>query len=349
MSSSVLWRFAVALIAGGSWLVLRADYAPYPPIPTSAIIGGILVLAGLILVIVVFRDSFRREYQAALHSPDAIARWRVDQANLKAFRAIDAARNGRIWSLKNFLKLPRVVPPDGLPIVVGEHSLIAGRKWVREFTAFGTTLVDVTWHEGDPGFIELHSEIMMSNGTAITVMRIPVPTAARSEAAKAFSHLKAQIDPHYCDEIHWKFGAHFEAATQPTDAPHRLQSLNRYVLVAVIAFFLAAFGAIGLASYFSQPPARQETRVVACESKETERINDFLGADLSEGNPDAASVRASLTPLCAQFFDRILAAADAGTMIPYLSGDPMHDPTTGTTEVPGVLRCDRNSCTSLSY
>ena len=70
-----------------------------------------------------------------------------------------------------------------------------------------------------------------------------MPAAAREQAARAFAHLQSQIKPHDRERLRSTFGAHFEAAEQATDAPHRLQRRRKIVLplIALLCLALGAF------------------------------------------------------------------------------------------------------------
>lgn len=201
--------------------------------------GSAVALVGLIMLIVTWRASRRRAYTDAVRATDAVARWQVYPSDMERFRGVDEARAGRLWSLENFLKLPDPAPPEGFPVVVGETSLLIGDT-LHDYglEEFGTT-GDIILHEGDIGFIEIHSMLETANQPLIIVQRIPFPAGARNEAAKAFAHLAAQVKPHDRARVRSRFSAHFEAADQATDAPHRLQRRRKFVIPLIALFFLA--------------------------------------------------------------------------------------------------------------
>jgi hypothetical protein len=201
--------------------------------------GGVLALAGIVMLIFAWRGSDRRAYAQALAAPDTIARWQVYPSDMEAFRAVDAARAGRLWSLKNSLKLPGSVPPEGFPIVVGPESLVVADKLYRfGIKSFGPP-GDVTWHEGEPGFIEVTSELPTTKTPRVVVMRIPVPASARHDAAAAFAHFDGRVSPQARQRIHSRFPSHFEAVRQTDDSPHRLKRRGRIVLPLIGLFCLA--------------------------------------------------------------------------------------------------------------
>lgn len=201
--------------------------------------GGVVALAGIVMLIFAWRGSGRRAYARALSAPDAIARWQVYPSDMETFRAVDAARAGRLWSLKNRLKLPSSVPPEGFPVIVGRESLlVADRLYPSGIKYFGPP-GDVSWHEGEPGFIEITCELPTTKTPQVTVLRIPVPASARHDAASAFAYLEGQVTPYDRQRIRARFGSHFEAVAQTDDSPHRLKRRGRIVLPLIGLFCLA--------------------------------------------------------------------------------------------------------------
>src|SRR5688500_12392147 len=112
----------VALLAAGIALFLYGGTMnAREPLAEPLVYSGIgLVLVSLVVLIVAWRRSRRRAHSAAVQSTDAVARWQVFATDMEGFRALDQAREGRLWSLKNFLKFPDPVPLEGFPIVIGE-------------------------------------------------------------------------------------------------------------------------------------------------------------------------------------------------------------------------------------
>lgn len=238
MRSASIWLAVLA--AGIALFFYGATMNVREPMAMPLVYAGPAVaLVGLIMLIVTWRASRRRAYADAVGASDAVARWQVYPSDMEAFRSVDAARAGRLWSLKNFLKLPDPAPPEGYPVVVGETSLLIGDK-LHDYglEELGTT-GEVTIHEGNPGFIEIHSMLQTAKQPLILVRRIPVPAGAGEEAAKAFTHLAAQVKPEDRARVRSRFAAHFEAADQATDAPHRLQRRRKVVIPLLALFFLA--------------------------------------------------------------------------------------------------------------
>lgn len=238
-----VWISLAVLAAGIASFLYGGTMDMREPMAEPLVFAGIgLALAALVMLFVAWRASRRRAYSAAVQSTDAVARWQVYPSDMEAFRALDQARAGRLWSLKNFLKFPHPVPLEGFPIVVGEKSLLFGDKLYRygleEFGDAG----EIYLHEGQPGFLEISSYLKTTKAPLINVLRIPVPAAARDQAARAFAHLQSQIKPHDRERLRSTFGAHFEAAEQATDAPHRLQR-RRKIVLPLIALFCFALGA----------------------------------------------------------------------------------------------------------
>lgn len=239
------WIWLAVLAAGVAVFLYGGTMQMREPMAAPLVYAGIgLVLAALVMLWVTWRSSRRHAYAAAVASTDAIARWQVYPSDMAAFRQVDEARAGRLWSLKNALRFPAQVPSEGLPIVVGEKSLLIGDRLhqhgMAEFGAAG----DVLLQEGHPGFLEISCYLETTTKTPlIVVLRLPVPASAAQEAARAAEHLQSQLKPRDRDRLRSTFGDHFEAAGQQTDAPHRMQR-RRKVLIPVLALLI-----LGLAGF----------------------------------------------------------------------------------------------------
>jgi hypothetical protein len=236
----------VALLAAGAAMFLYGGTMDMrAPEAEPLVYSGIgLVLVSLVVLFVAWRRSRRKAVAAATQSTDSVARWQVYATDMEAFRAVEKAREGRLWSLKNLLKFPDPVPLEGFPIVFGEKSLLFGDKLyqygLEEFGDAG----DVILHEGQPGFLEISAYLKTTKAPLINVLRIPVPAAAREQAARALAHIESQIKPEHRARLHATFGDHFEAAGQATDAPHRMQRRRKIVLPLIALFILALAGFI---------------------------------------------------------------------------------------------------------
>lgn len=239
----------VALFLYGGTMDMRSPMAE--PLVYSGIALALLSLVGMF---VAWRRSRRRAYAAAVQSTDAVARWQVHSSDMEAFRKLDRARAGRLWSLKNYLKFPDPVPPEGFPVVIGEKSLLLGDKLydygLDEFGKAG----EISLHDGQPGFLEISSYLETTKAPLILVLRIPVPALARDEAVRAAAHLQSQVTPHDRERLRSTFGAHFEAAEQATDAPHRLQR-RRKIVLPLIALFCLALGAFVFFRLLTREPS----------------------------------------------------------------------------------------------
>jgi hypothetical protein len=247
------WIWLAVLAAGVGVFLYGGTMPMRAPMAAPLVYTGIaLVLAALVMLAVAWRASRRNAYAAAAQSTDAIARWQIYPSDMAAFRQVDEARAGRLWSLKNSLKFPAQVPPEGLPIVVGEKSLLIGDRLyqhgLKEFGAAG----DVLLQEGHPGFLEISCYLETTKAPLIVVLRIPAPAAARQEAAKAAAHLESQVKPQDRERLRSTFGDHFEAVGQATDAPHRMQR-RRKVLIPVLALFILGLAGFLLYSVVLRP------------------------------------------------------------------------------------------------
>jgi hypothetical protein len=234
-------RLSLLVIAAGIGLFVYGGTMPgYDDTALYLVIAGAaLVPIGIVMLVFAIRRRRRAAYAAALAATDAVARWQIYPSDMVAFREIDAARAGRRWSLKNFLKLPRSVPPEGIPVVVGQTWLLVGdRYYDLGLGSFGKP-GEVNWHEGAPGFIESHGFIPGQTGVRnIIVARILVPASAREQGLRAFRHFEAQVNPHEHEQMRRHFGQHWEAVEQATDEPHWQMKRRPWVLGAIAAWCL---------------------------------------------------------------------------------------------------------------
>jgi hypothetical protein len=231
------------LAAGAAMFLYGGTMNMSAPEAEPLIYSGIgLVLISLIVLFVAWRRSRREAFSAAVDSADSVARWQVHATDMESFRAVERAREGRLWSLKNHLKFPNPVPLEGFPIVFGEKSLLLGdrlyQNGLKEFGDAG----DVVLHDGQPGFLEISSYLETTKAPLIIILRIPVPAGAREQAIRALAHVEAQINPAHRTRLRRRFSDHFEAAGQATDAPHRMQRRRKIVLPLIALFILALVG-----------------------------------------------------------------------------------------------------------
>jgi hypothetical protein len=238
------WLWLAVLAAGIATFLYGGTMPARAPMAEPLVYSGLaIVLAALVMLVVSWRAGRRRAHAAALGSTEAIARWQVYPSDMAAFREVESARAGRLWSLANVLKFPDPVPLEGFPIVIGETSLLFGDKLYSYGLAEFGDVGEVTLHEGQPGFLEISCYLKTAKAPLINVLRVPVPALAREEGARAHFHLQAQIRPHARERLRSTFAAHFEAAEQSHDAPHRFQRRRKIVLplIALFCLVLAAF------------------------------------------------------------------------------------------------------------
>ena len=246
----------LALLAAGIALFFYGGTMEmgFDPTAERLVYSGIgLVLVSLIILFVAWRRARRRAVAAAVQATDAVARWQVYGTDMISFRALERAREGRLWSLDNYLKFPDPVPPEGFPIVFGEKSLLFGDTLYKHgLEAVG----DVGEVVLQPGFLEISSYLETTKAPLIIVLRIPVPAAAREQAERALAYVESRIKPHDRARLRGTFRDHFEAADQATDAPHRMQRRRKVVLplIALFIFAMAAFIAYQLFIRSNSPP-----------------------------------------------------------------------------------------------
>ena len=92
----------VALLAAGIAMFLYGGTMDmHAPEAEPLVYSGIgLALVSLVVLFVAWRLSRRKAVAAAAQSTDAVARWQVYATDMESFRALDRAREGRLWSLK---------------------------------------------------------------------------------------------------------------------------------------------------------------------------------------------------------------------------------------------------------
>ena len=179
-------------------------------------------------------------------SSEAPARWQIYPSDMEAFRLVDAQRAGRLWSLKNAMKMPKNVPMEGFPIAVGPGFLaVADRTHAYGLAEFGT-VGEAVLCEGEPGFLEVSTILETGGVPIIHVLRLPVPAGARDAAARALAYIDSEIAAPNRERIHRRFVAHFEAADQKSDAPHRLQRRRKWLIPALGLFLLTLLATIFL-------------------------------------------------------------------------------------------------------
>jgi hypothetical protein len=211
-----------------------------PNAPRLFFAGVAVALVALVMLVVAWRSGRNARRRALTASPDAIARWQIYPSDMASFNTLDAERAGRLWSLKNALTFPRAIPPEGIPVVVGQSSLVIGDTLYETGIHYYGIPGDVRWFDGTPGFIEICLFLPGDKKrTHISTLRIPVPAAARNDAAPAYAHLASLVRAEDQAHIHTYFAAHFEAAGQATDAPHRMQRRRRIVFPILGLFILA--------------------------------------------------------------------------------------------------------------
>jgi len=201
------------------WYSLEASLSarPWePPDRTWQFVRGAgmaLSVAGPILAIRAWLVHRRR---AELRDDIGIlARWRVSMLDWAAFRRRDAARDGLIHSLRNRLRLPDELPPEGIDVRVGADAMLIGdvcHGLGVGWQPAGSRLIEVAWVEGTPGMLEFVGYIYRRGGSKLTAARMPVPDQARAEAQRLLDHFQETLDPSRRERIRESFVFHFQAA-----------------------------------------------------------------------------------------------------------------------------------------
>ena len=341
-------RFLALAIVAFGLLVVAAGVVLMPMNATPYFgIGGVLVLIGLIWL---FGQRALRRMQTmpeGFGASDAVARWHVGRADWEAFTTIDRARSGRLWSLANELDLPGEIPPEGYDVVIAGNAAAVGPRYFHPINAQLHWLGDVRWYDGNPGFIELTRSLRLSTGQTVTVLRIPVPVAAQREAATAVAYLQTLVGEPAHGAIRRRYRAHFEAAEQTGDAPHRVQA-RRKPLVIGLGLFVAAL--VGFLLYNAMAPrgpgpsaARDPGQVSSargeqiCDAAQTAKVNALAQRTLKEAGvfsdarldprlaKAARSTRAEIGETCGPLLDQMLDKIAGGYMAGEITGPAYRD------------------------
>ena len=172
----------------------------------ALLIGG-LVLAGIACLVLRKRNQLAR-------GEGVIAHWRVGLLDWDSFQRRDAARDVLFRSLRNRLRLPAELPPEGMEIRVGADALLVGDGcYGLGYFASRGKLVDVGLVEGRPAMLEFTTLQTGKNSSRIVVFRVPVPATARAGAQAVLDHFSDTIDQRRRARARSRFANHFQAAT----------------------------------------------------------------------------------------------------------------------------------------
>jgi hypothetical protein len=185
-----------------------------------ALFGAAGAVVSLIVgIVAAIRARTESRLQAGL---DAIAKWRVSDAEWSRFLAHDAARSNRLRSLRNRLKFSPSPPGTSVEVIFGPSAvLIDGFVQPLRLRTAGQSvfnLVDVAWIEGDPPSIEFHGFTRTINADVhkshITVARFPVSNMARDAGLAVVAHYAAVIPAATTEKAHIAWPDHFAAARE---------------------------------------------------------------------------------------------------------------------------------------
>jgi hypothetical protein len=131
------------------------------------------------------------------------------------FRKRAELRDGLFHSLRNRLRLPDELPPEGIEVRVGTNAMLIGDVCYGlgiGWQPAGSRLIEVGWVEGAPGMLEFVGFVHRKGGSKLTVARVPVPDGARAEAQRLLDHFQQTLDPARRERIRARFEFHFQAA-----------------------------------------------------------------------------------------------------------------------------------------
>jgi len=197
----------LSLIRGlAVWEDARRTYQTISFIGLVATVGG-LVFAAIAWVV-------HRKRSQLMSGTGVLARWRVGMLDWLAFRRRDAGRDGLFHSLRNRLRLPAELPPEGLEVRIGADAMLVGQAcYGLGYFASRGKLVDVSLIDGQPEMLEFTTHQQGKNQSRLVVFRVPVPASARGEAQAVLDHFGRSIDPKRRDGARNHFAPHFQVAT----------------------------------------------------------------------------------------------------------------------------------------
>lgn len=191
-----------------------------PPAGLGLLVGG-LILAAIALVV-------RHKYAELERGDRLIAQWRVGLLDWDAFRRRDAARDGLFPSLRNRLRLPSELPPEGMAIRIGPDAMLVGDGcYGLGYFASRGKLVDVALVGGKPAMLEFTTQQTGKNSSRIVVFRVPVPEMARAGAQAVVDHFAGTIDPRRRAGALRHYALHFQAATGDAGEAEAARASNR--------------------------------------------------------------------------------------------------------------------------
>lgn len=190
--------FAAALAVLGAaamWVAMRREDSAGPDWISDVLGGGGFFAAACAAIYLAVTLPHVRGAARLLAGHGRIAQWQVGAAEWARFRGFDAGRSGSdTYHLLNTLRPPKRMPPEGLAIVVGEKGVILGRRYgdLGELRAV-RWLANAGEPGGAPDCLEFQLKARAITGPSLVCYRLPVPAAARAEAARVQQHFAAAI------------------------------------------------------------------------------------------------------------------------------------------------------------
>lgn len=217
------------------------------PTGLGLMVGG-LILAAIALVV-------QRKYAELERGERLVARWRVGLLDWDAFRRRDAARDGLFPSLRNRLRLPAALPPEGMEIRIGPDAmLVGGGCYGLGYFASRGKLVDVALVAGKPAMLEFTTQQTGKNSSRIVVFRVPVPDTARAGAQAVVDHFAGTIDPRRRAGALRHYALHFQAATGDAGEADAARASNRNRNWGATGFALLVVGGLIFALTVGKTP-----------------------------------------------------------------------------------------------
>lgn len=164
---------------------------------TGASIGVAIPVGAICFLMFVNFTWAIRLVAAARRGDGVIARWRVLPAELEAFRANNKRRNEQ--GRDNDWKVPKKAPPEGLEVIFTDRGLVIGGTYFGLWTTGMYKFQGVQMLPENPLALEFGTVLtsMADTGSSYRVyrtrgvLRVPVSSLARPEAAKVLAHYTA--------------------------------------------------------------------------------------------------------------------------------------------------------------
>ncbi|HTU11986.1 MAG TPA: hypothetical protein VMG08_13935 [Allosphingosinicella sp.] len=220
---------------------------------TISFLGFLATLGGLVLAGIAY--AVLRKRNALRSGTGLLASWRVGMLDWATFRRRDTARDGLFHSLRNRLRLPAALPPEGMEIRIGTDAMLIGDAcYGLGYFASRGKLVDIALVEGQPAMLEFVTFQQGKGHSRLAVFRIPSPEGARAEAREVLDHFNATIDPRRRESVRSHYAPHYRAAGGDAGEAEAARTEDRLRGLRAFGFAGLLCGGIMLAIILTRTP-----------------------------------------------------------------------------------------------